>query len=79
MSNFFGYYMILKRVRRPSVKQCPLHSQARICLQGGFEKSHSKCRMDEMKTVELNISAKHIGHQLQNGGRTCKEDALKDE
>jgi hypothetical protein len=32
-----------------------------------------------MITIELNISTKHIGHQLQNGSKTCKEDALKDE
>jgi len=27
----------------------------------------------------INIFAKHIGHQHQNGGKTFKQDALKDE
>jgi hypothetical protein len=49
-----------------------------VC-RGVWKKITPSVEWDEMRTVELNIFAKHIGHQLQNGGRTCKKDALKDE
>jgi hypothetical protein len=34
---------------------------------------------NKMKTFMLNSFAKHIGHQHQNGGKTFKQDGLKDE
>ncbi len=42
--------------------------QGFVC-RGGWKKVIPSVEWDEMRTVGLNISTKHIGHQLQNGGK----------
>jgi hypothetical protein len=34
---------------------------------------------NKMRTIMLDIFVKQMGHQHQNGGKTFKQDTLKDE